>query len=352
LISIKPVVNLVWLGTGDGKSARLVFPGLDGGINNMAGKRASLAALAVISMTTASCTSLPDTSAYTAATLELKQSAAAAGSVLSSELTRTAAEIPGDQNRAALAAAATKFDAAWQDTVGSLAAMGRYAESVEDLTNAGNHGSQSAQALSESVLSLASGVGFVPGAAVAGAAVETFKLLNSAVANIRASRSLAASLAAADPIMQDIGREVGGQVTLAQSAFTALISQQRADIDIAFSDVRDVDSALRDAELAAARRAVGAAGDSGLQEEITRLRDTRALMAPRVAEYQAALHELAARERAGRDLFVATQSALQTWSESHSRLVRAIRERRPVSFQSLQAASQEVRGLIQRWRDL
>jgi hypothetical protein len=300
----------------------------------------------------AACTSLPDTSGYTAATLQLKQSAVAAGAVMHAELARTAEQIPGDRNRATLTRAAADFDAAWQVTVESLAAMGRYAESVQELTGAGNHGAQSAQQLSQSVLSLAGAVGIVPGAAVAGAVVDSFALLNSAVANVRASRSLAASLAAADPIMQDVARRVTGQVDLAEQTFNALISQQQAQADIAFADVHDVDAALRQTEIAAVARAAGGGADSGLQAELTRLRDARALLAPRVAEYQAVRDAVAARERAGRDLFLATKTALQTWADSHDRLVQAVRERRPVSFESLLASSQEVRSLIERWRDL
>lgn len=311
-----------------------------------------ISAIALLAAGAAACTPLPDTSGYTAASSQLKQSAVAVGTVMHDELARTTDQIPGEENRARLAAATTSFDNAWHDTVGSLSAMADYAQSVEDLTNAGNHGADSARQLSQSVLSLAGAVGIVPGAAVAGAAVDTLALLNSAVANIRASRSLTASLAAANPIVRDIAGRVTDQVNNAEATFNALISQQRAQADIAFSDVHDLDAALRPMELAAAARAAGGAADSGSTAELARLRDARALLAPRVAEYQAAQDAIAARERAGRDLFLATKTALQNWAESHDRLVRAVQERRPVTFQSLLAASQDVRSLVQRWRDL
>ncbi|MBV9883327.1 MAG: hypothetical protein JO276_09990 [Sphingomonadaceae bacterium] len=310
-----------------------------------------ISAIALLVVGAAACTPLPDTSGYTAASSQLKQSAAAVGTVMHDELARTTDRIPGEQNRARLATATINFDNAWHDTVGSLSAMADYAQSVEDLTNAGNHGADSARQLSQSVLSLAGAVGIAPGAAVAGAAVDTFALLNSAVANIRASRSLTASLAAADPLMQDIAVRVKRQVDAAEHMFNVLISQQRVEIDAAYGRVRNIDDELRRQEIDAAANATGS-GDSALQANLTRLRDARALMAPRVAEYQAAVETVATRERAGRNLFLATRTALQSWADSHSRLVRAVQERRPVSFQSLMAASQDVRDLVQRWRDL
>jgi hypothetical protein len=300
----------------------------------------------------AACTSLPDTSGYTAATFELKQSAAAAGSALRSELVRSAEQIPGEQNQADLADATTNFDRAWQDTVESLAAMARYAEAVEALTDAGNEGASSARELADKVTALADTVGILPGAATVGLVADTFSTINSALANIRASRSLQASLAVADPIMQDIRGEVSNQVEIAHRMFIALMSLQRAQLNAAYSDVRDVDAALRAQEIAAAAGALQPGAGSDEQATLARLRDARVLLATRLSEYQAGRDALEARERAGGDLFVATQAALATWADSHSRLVVAIRERRPVTFESLSAASQDIRSLIRRWRDL
>jgi hypothetical protein len=230
--------------------------------------------------------------------------------------------------------------------------MGRYAQSIEELTAAGNNGSQSARQVGDSVLALAGAVGLVPGAAVAGVAVETFSMINSAVANVRASRSLGRSLAVADPIIRDIGGVVDQQVDLARETFRALVSQQRAAIDFSYSEATDLEAELRRQELAAATRALtpGASGD--VQADLSRVRDARAVLAPRLGEYRSAMADLAARERAGLALFDSTDSALATWTDSHGRMVTAIRERRPVSFQSLLAAGQEIRGLAQRWRGL
>jgi hypothetical protein len=300
----------------------------------------------------AACTSLPDTHGYTVATLALKQNAVAAGDVMHSELARTADQFPEGPDRNALKAKVEEFDTAWQVTVASLAAMGEYAQAVENLTKAGNNGAQSAHELSDKVLSLAGTVGFVPGAAAAGILADTFSSVYREVANLLAARSLEASLAAADPILQGIAGKVSTQVGQAEQTFNALISQQAGQVDIAFTDVHDIDAALGRAEDDATRSAASGNSGGALQANLTRLRDARALIAPRVAEYQAARDAVAARERAGRNLFLATRTALKNWADSHSLLVTAVRERRPVSFQSLLAAGEDVRSLIQRWRDL
>jgi|GEM_PF-4660201 len=301
---------------------------------------------------TAACTSLPDTSGYTEASMQLGHSVAAAGGALKTELARTTTQIPDSAQRERVKAAADQFDAAWATTVESVTALGRYAQAVEELTAAGNQGSQSAQQLSQSVLTLAGAVGFVPGAAVAGVATQTFAMINSAVANVRASRSLGRSLAAADPIIQDIGARVGEQVALARQTFIGLVSEQRAQLDFAYGDATDLEAELRRQELDAARRALtpGASGEA--QTDLTRVRDARAVLAPRLAEYRDASDDITVRERAGLALFDATDAALLSWTDGHGRMVTAIRERRPVSFQSLLSAGQEIRALAQRWRTL
>jgi hypothetical protein len=300
----------------------------------------------------ASCTSLPDTSGYTEATFDLKQSTVAAGSALRSELVRVGEQIPGDQNQAAMRSATDNYDRAWAETVESLAAMGRYAEAVEALTDAGNEGASSARELADKVQALTEAVGVVPGATAVSLATDTVVQINMAIANMRASRSLQQSLAIADPIMLAIGSEVAGQTGIAHQMFVAMISQQRAQLNDAYSDVRDIDTALRAAEVLAAASALQPGAAPETQARLTRLRDARVVLAPRFSEYEEKRAALDARARAGNDLFVATQAAVSTWADSHNRLVVAVRERRPVSFESLLAASQDIRGLVQRWRDL
>lgn len=317
-----------------------------------------LAALAACALAVGACTALPDTSGYTAASLQLKSAAAAAGTALSAELGRMAGQVP-ESRRADATAIATNFDAAWKTTVDSLGALGRYAESIEEVTRAGNGGGEAARGVAASVSSLAGALGVVPGAALVGVATDTFALLNTQIANIRAARSLERSLDIADPLVQDMANVVAGQIGTARTLFTQAIDFQRSALDFSVDDISGLDSQLQQMENEAAITLAGLAAQGASEDRrrsaeaaLKRVRDGRAALAPRMTAYAAAREALAARARAGAELFAASERALASWRESHQKLVRAIRERRPVSFQSLAAASEDIRTLIERWRDL
>ena len=317
-----------------------------------------ISAVSLVVAATAGCTALPDTSGYTAASFQLKNSAAAAGSVLQSELGRMTEQLPADHRERA-ASVATRFGGAWESTVRSLDGMARYAESIEEVTKAGNSGGESARAVAGSVSALAGAIGIVPGAALVGVATDTFAMLNTALANMRAARSLERSLAIAEPLIEDFSNVVGGQVATARDLYGQAIALQREALDFGVDDIAPLEASLAALEVEEGRTLAALSADSSRDAErrvheanLKRIRDGRAAIAPRINAYNAAREALETRQRAGRELFDATERALAAWRESHEKMVRAIRERRPVSFQSLLAASEDIRGLIERWRDL
>ncbi|HYJ52469.1 MAG TPA: hypothetical protein VEW04_04795 [Allosphingosinicella sp.] len=322
------------------------------------GRKTKLATLAALGLATASCTALPDTSGYTAASLQLRTSAAAAGSALSTELGRMTELLPAARRPDAVSIAG-QFDEAWATTVASLGALGRYAESIEAVTKAGNNGAAAANGVADSVNGLAGALGIVPGAALVGVATDTFAFIYSQIANIRATRSLERSLDLADPLIRDMSNVVGGQVTAAKALFQQAIQLEGQALDFGVDDIAALDADLETRENDAARTLAALAAQGGRDDarraadaELKRIRDGRAAIAPRMAAYRTARTALAARARAGNELFAATDNALATWREGHTKMVRAIRERRPVSFESLTAAAQEIRELSRRWRDL
>jgi hypothetical protein len=325
-----------------------------------AGSNRTLAALAALGMAAAACTPLPDTSGYTTASLQLRTAAAAAGSALGAELVRMADLLPA-ANREEATGITNNFNAAWATTVAALGSLGRYAESIEELTKAGNGGAAAAAGVADSVSGLATALGIVPGAELLGVARDTFIFLDTQLANIRATRSLERSLDLADPLVRDMSNVVGGQVTRAKSLFDQAIELEGRLIEasVEMDNVDDLDSRLEAMEVETARTLASLTAQGGREEQrraaeadLKRIRDGRAAIAPRMTAYRNAKAALAARAQAGRELFAATEAALATWRQSHTKMVRAIRERRPVSFESLNAAGQEIRQLIERWRDL
>jgi hypothetical protein len=334
------------------------FFDLTGEAKDMASKRLSFVVLALFATATVSCTSLPDTSSYTAASFQLKNSAAAAGAVLQSELGRMSEQLPENQ-RARAKDLGTRFDAAWQTTVGSLDGLGRYAESIEEITKAGNSGGESARGLAQSISNLAGAIGIVPGTQLAGVATDTFAMLYTQIANIRAARSLERSLDMADPLIRDMTNVIVGQVATARKSFDDIIDLERQALEFSVQDIAQLDARLQAADNEAATTVAALAADGARESEraaaeadLKRIRDGRAALEPRMKAYHAERAALAERAQAGRDLFAATDRAVANWRDSHQKVATAIRERRPVSVQSVAASAEEIRALIERWRQL
>lgn len=302
-------------------------------------------------LATASCTSLPDTSDYTKATVQVRNSVRLSGDLLEAELERGIAAIPADLRTPALATASKDFSAAWGATTGSLDALTRYAESIETLTKAGNSGATSGESFADSVLKLAGAAGLGPADAVGRLIVDTAGFIGDAVAKLRAARSVRQSMEAAEPIVQQSMIGIAAQTGTAERLFRASISEQRNGIDRKCDLVRNVERSLDELALQIGGQAtVGASPD--MEAKATRLRTGREAIAPHVADCDSAVAALDAREREGTALFAATSAAFEAWRSSHTRVVTAVQQRRPVSVQSLLTASEDLRALVTRWRDL
>jgi hypothetical protein len=121
------------------------------------------------------CTSLPDTSGYTAATIQVKQAVATTGDVVESEFLSA---IRADATTANLESV-KKFKAAWAATTRSLDAMVAHAQSIEQIVDAGNRGAASARQVADSVKTL---VDTVKVDALTGASGTVFALSADTVA--------------------------------------------------------------------------------------------------------------------------------------------------------------------------
>ncbi|MXO58779.1 hypothetical protein GRI89_04395 [Altererythrobacter salegens] len=304
------------------------------------------------------CTALPDTSGYTLASYQLNSSAAAAGKAVDNEFDRMTGLLPEGRQQQARDAKG-RFDVAWGSTTKSMGGLARYAESIEELTDAGNTGKEGAQGVFQSLSTLANAVGILPGGAVVGVVGDTLALANSAIANVRAANSLEKSLTAADPLIADISTVVAKQVDTARAQFDAALTVQEGSLEFSVQDISPTDERLAEQEKNVAARLAALSGDTAREAErkavaaeLERIRAGREALAPRMTAYHGAMDALEARKRAGHDLFDATKQALAEWRESHAKVVRAVNERKPVSFASLMAASEEIKELSKRWREL
>jgi hypothetical protein len=311
----------------------------------------------------ASCTTLPDATGYTAATIEVKQSVAASGAVVEAEITNAAASLGEDSSaRDTAGKLAEQFKQAWTPTVASLDAMIAHAQSIEAISAAGNKGGESARRVADSLKTLTNAVGIaLPVAAPVGEAVSIAARIYEEIAKVEGAKSLEAALARSGPPLVLIQSKVREQVADARKAFELAIDAQAGALlrQDAYGPYVTIDDLLeqRDREL------LPTVGDltirvpaspqlASQRAERTRIAEMRATLEPTLEEYRAKLKEIEARRKAGRAVIGAAEDAVSAWASAHAELVAAVRERRPVTMQSLVAAAGEVRAAVQRWREL
>jgi hypothetical protein len=323
------------------------------------GKR-SLAMLAAAGLAIAACTTLPDTSGYTTATISMKQSVVSAGAILRTELGRLPQRLPAGNLRDNATTAGANFDAAWLKTTASLDGAVAYAESIQAITRSGNQGGESVRQVADSLGELAGAVGVLPAAPIVKLATDTLVTVGRQIALVRATRSLERSLEESAPLIRAFGGEMATQVIGARQIFVDAIGIERDSLNRQYQSAVTSDQVLIEREdrlvrqLAALAAATqdDAAERGRVEANLERVRAARTALRPFVTAHSSGMEDVATRERAGIELFAATEAAVRNWQAAHASLVSAVRDRRPVSFESLQAASVEIRALIERWRDL
>lgn len=310
----------------------------------------------------ASCADLPDLSGYTAATQQVKQSVAAAGDAVGSEIRAFNTTLADDDVRKGqLKAAITSFDDSWKITVGSLDAMVKYAESLEAISDAGNKGAESAGKLANSLEELAAGIGLKPAGPIVGVTAETLAFIYGQIAKVRAAKSLATALDTSGPVIQQIGELVAKQVGSAGNALRISIAAQRQFL-ISSSEgsvvARDQDIAKIEALLLnelgteLQKTSPNEVRIKQIRTQLETYAGARKSFKPLVETYQSRLADIETRGKNATRLLGSARSTLQSWSDAHADLVTAIRTRRPVTLTSLLAAVKEARAIIQKWEDL
>ncbi|MDO6416138.1 hypothetical protein Q4F19_17260 [Sphingomonas sp. BIUV-7] len=308
----------------------------------------------------ASCATLPDTSGYTSATIGVRQAAAAAGELAQAQIDTAADTFRDAESQRSVRESGEAFGGAWATMLRSMDAAVAYAESLEAITHAGNSGAGSARAVADSVSTLATTLGVTIGP-VAGAITDTATFLNTQIANIRASRSLARSLDAADPAIVRLQTIMSGQIAAARLTYTRAFNAERrtieADTGLGFYFLQDVamereeknqQALLDDAVLTPER----SARIAPVKARLAAIRAARAGLTNGLARYQAATDNLAARRKAGLMVFAAADDAVAAWSAAHIRLSAGVRNRRPITFAALDAAADNLRQVLQTWRSL
>jgi hypothetical protein len=305
------------------------------------------------------CATLPDTSVYTSATIQVKQAVATAGNVVEAEL-ESAGTVPAEEVK--------KFQKAWSTTIASLDAMVSYAESIEQIVDAGNKGEKSAMQVAGSVKKFAEAVKVdaMTGAAgeVFGTAAETGAFVYGEIAKIGAEKSLIEALSKADSWVIRINNMVQLQVEDARRLFHRQIKVQVQRLntgdDTGYGDWLKLNKAIGSTQLETIKEMkklftaspMNLAEVKKLQAELDQIEKTREQITSHIVEYEAKLAQIRNREKAGLSIIRASENAIAAWGAAHQNLVRAVKTRKPVSVESLTMAVGEIRTLIERWRKL
>ena len=314
------------------------------------------------------CSTLPNTGGYTAATIQVKQAVATSGDVVKEELwsvIKAQATTVDDES-------VKNFDATWAATMRSLDAMVVHAQSIEQIVDSGNKGAESAKAVADSVKNL---VDAVKVDAIAGATGEVFELSADTVAFVYgeyskhvAAKSLEEALDKFGPSIAKITSLVQAQIADARRLFDEQIEAQvqllmtpaltPEDADKRYGNWikrhRELDTIAEQATQLLVRGVQNNRPNdiSKAKAMISDLEIGRKMVAPRMTEFEAKKHTIRQREKAGGSIIGSAENAIAAWGIAHQQLVKAVKERRPVSVESLTAAVIEIRTLIQRWREL
>jgi len=314
------------------------------------------------------CTTLPDTSGYTAATIQVKQAVATTGDVVSGEL-RSAIEAKAiiDKNEAI-----KNFKVAWIAVMKSLDAMVAHAQSIEQIVDAGNKGAESARQVADSVKNLAEAVKVdaITGASakVVELSAETLAFIYGEYSKHVAAKSLEEALDKFGPSMTRITALIQAQIADARRLFDEQIEAQvqllnspaveHGDVGKRFGNwIKRHEELDEMAQRAVHLLAIGVSNNKTddikrAKEMIADIEIGQKMIAPQLAEYKTKLHAIRKREKVGYSIIGSAENAVGAWGISHQMLVKAVKERKPVSVDSLTAAVVEIRTLIQRWREL
>ena len=311
------------------------------------------------------CASLPDTSGYTAASIQVKEAVGTSGDVVQAELASaikagaTTANVESVKN----------LKATWAATMNSMDAMVAYAQSIEQIVDAGNKGAESVRQVGDSVKKL---VDAVKVDATTGASAKLVQLSTDTVAFVYgeyakyiAAKSLEEALAKFGPSMVKISALVKAQVVDARMLFVeqieAQVQQLDADDESGYGVWIKKKTELNEKQKTATSQLLALiplhsssdpAKANDVKTTLAQLEIANRQIAPYLDEYNEKLKAIRQREKMGISILGAAENAVAEWGVAYQQLAQAVKERKPVNVDSLVAAVAEVRTLSQRWREL
>lgn len=312
-------------------------------------------AILVLVVGSGACTSLPDTSGFTVATSQLSSAIGAAGDAAHTQLVAAGGDIRTASVRQQAERDAQNFDAAWDRTVAASRRMVDYAESIEAITTSASEAPADIDAVAGSLGELATAAGIANPLAgeTGGAIVAIAREVWTQVRLAQAAGDLKAAIAAADPAVQRITVHLEGQLADLTQLWTAAMDSRRNHLNLHYGNADETfDRLNRDYSVMLADYAEARGSErEQLRQRIAASREQYESAREIAQAYAREDAELTTARDNGLRLIAETADALASWRRAHDRLRTAIEERKPVSMQSLLAAAQRVRAVVEDLRD-
>jgi hypothetical protein len=302
--------------------------------------RTMQAMLLMLVVTATGCTSLPDVGPFADATHQLKAAVAQSGSTVSDELRYT----EGGKETA------EQLDQAWKARNQAFEAIAAYSDSLEAIVSSGNQGAQAAGELADSIQEFAEAAGIAIPASPAAIQVasDSIKLLVKYIAITRAAKSLEEAMVKTQPAVEQIVKLIVEDLEDIDGIFLAANKLVEINFKNSYATRISYRKALEDF---VQKADVTDANDAVLKRlaQVNELLDSTNSW---YSEYQQGLETNQRRLRVGRTLIKTAQASVQQWVTAHKQVVNALKNRRPVSTESLLEAAVEIRYLLKRIREL
>jgi hypothetical protein len=295
----------------------------------------------------AGCSSLPNVSPFVVASSQLRGAVASSGQVVVTEL-NAAKAVPPDR--------AKKLATAWDARNKAFSGMVDYANSLQGIVDAGNSGAESAGQLADSVANLADAAGIViPGSpAAVEAGTEIAKFISKQIAIARAAKSLESSLVAVQPAIQSITTNIIADISDLETVMIFANTLVKNDLVKRYSDQLGYRLSLQNV---LGTNLITAAGVFSVDDKAKLDQQVKvsALLANTdewYAEYEAQLNKILERKIYALALLDSVRRTTKEWSVAHEKLVIAVKERKPVSIESLTQSAFEIEMLVRKVREL
>jgi hypothetical protein len=288
----------------------------------------------------AGCASLPEVGPFVDASIQLRSAIITSGATVETEL----GQAPGSE------ASAEKLSKLWKLRVQAADALVSYSESLAAIVRSGREGAQAARMLADSAAGLSREVGIIlPQASTVATVTDTAAFIYGHIAAARASRSLEEALVNVQPAVEQIMAVLARDLKDIEDILRAAHQLQMTELGRKYNLEMGYYLSLGREQREIYQKASRTREDEKRLLEIDQLVEaTKPWRLPLEAEKQQAEKRL----KAGRLLIASARQGLASWAFTHQQLILAVREKGTVDVIALVQATQEMRELIRRIREI